>query len=203
MRASGMAYRSFWQTLRGIVVATAAGALCVASATSSTSAADEAKLWAALKAGDAFVIMRHALAPGTGDPSSFDVADCSTQRNLDGRGRAQAQQIGRRFRENGIASADVYSSQWCRCQETARLLGLGDVKPLPPLNSFFEAMDRRAAQTRATKQWLIAYKGRGPLVLVSHQVNISALTGLPTSSGEMVFASIGPSGKVNVLGSLD
>lgn len=170
---------------------------------SSTARADDARLWAALKSGKAFAIMRHALAPGTGDPASFSVDDCKTQRNLSDVGREQSREIGNRFRARGIDGAQVYSSQWCRCKETAKLLGLGDVKELPALNSFFETMERGTDQTQALKTWLMAYRGRRPLVLVSHQVNISALTGRGATSGETVFAEIDDLGKVTVLGSID
>ena len=102
--------------------------------------------WDALKAGTAFVIMRHALAPGTGDPENIDLSKCETQRNLSDRGRQQARETGTLFRNNGIAAADVFSSAWCRCRDTARLLALGAVETLEPLNSFFGRQDRRQAR---------------------------------------------------------
>ncbi len=166
-------------------------------------AADDAGLWSAIKNGEAFAIMRHALAPGTGDPEHFSVTDCTTQRNLSKEGRAQASMIGSGFRSRGITAADIYSSEWCRCKETAQLLDLGEVRSLPPLNSFYESMGRRDEQTRALKKWLMAHKGTKPLVLVSHQVNISALTGRPTGSGEAVVAQVDNSGRVVVLGTLE
>ncbi len=171
-------------------------------AATQTSAANEPALWNALKKGDAFGMMRHALAPGTGDPPQFRLGDCSTQRNLSDKGRDQARRTGDRFRANGIATARILSSGWCRCQETARLLGLGNVETLPSLNSFFEAVERRAAETRGLSTWLQANKPAGPVVLVTHQVNISALTGRYTSSGEMVVVRWSADGKFEVLGSL-
>jgi len=165
--------------------------------------ADDAKLWAAVKNGEAFAIMRHALAPGTGDPKKFSITDCATQRNLSKQGREQARMIGRRFAAHGITAAEIYSSEWCRCKDTAELLKLGVVKPLPALNSFFETYERRDGQTRELKKWLIAHKPGKPLVLVSHQVNIFALTGTPTSSGETVVARINKVGDVTVLGTLE
>lgn len=169
----------------------------------SAALADDTKLWAAIKNGEAFAIMRHALAPGTGDPQNFSVTDCATQRNLSKQGREQARMIGRRFIAQGIAAAEIYSSEWCRCKDTAELLKLGAVKSLPPLNSFFETYERRDAQTRELKKWLIAHKTSKPLVLVSHQVSIFALTGTPTSSGETVVARINEAGDVTVLGTLE
>ena len=85
------------------------------------------------------LMLRHANAPGIGDPPNFKLEDCSTQRNLDAAGRAQAQALGRRLAQAGVREARVYSSQWCRCLETARLLNLGPVTPQPALNSFFRA----------------------------------------------------------------
>ncbi len=169
----------------------------------SAHAGDKARLLDAVRTGKAFAIMRHALAPGYSDPAGFDVDDCSTQRNLSEEGRSQARAIGETFRKAGITDTNVYSSAWCRCLETARLLGLGEVTQLAPLNSFFEARARREAQTSALKKWLRAYDGAKPLVLVSHQVNISALTGSPTSSGETIVARIDANGAIDVLGSID
>lgn len=161
----------------------------------------EAALWQAVRDGEAFAIMRHALAPGTGDPANFDVEDCATQRNLDAEGREQARAIGQRFRANGIDSAAVYSSAWCRCQDTAELLGLGEVTLLASLNSFYQRSGR-AEQTQASREWLRDYDGARPLVLVTHQVNISALMGDYTRSGETLVGRIGDDGAVELLGSL-
>ncbi len=147
-------------------------------------------LWRALADGGHLVLMRHALAPGMGDPAAFRLGDCASQRNLDAEGRAQARAIGEGFRAHGIDAARVQSSQWCRCLETARLLGLGQVVPAPTLNSFFR--DRAAEPGRtAGALALIAAEAEqdqadGPLVLVTHQVNITALTGLFPASGELI-----------------
>ena len=149
-----------------------------------------AAAWEAVARGDAVALMRHALAPGTGDPAGFDVGDCATQRNLSAAGRAQAERIGAHVaRALGGASADVLSSAWCRCLDTARLLGLGDVTVLPALNSFFGARADAAASTRALRGWIDARLGRGapPAVLVTHQVNISALSGGFAASGEILL----------------
>ena len=162
--------------------------------------ASEAPLWKAVRDGEAFAIMRHAYAPGYGDPDNFAVGDCSTQRNLNDEGREQARSIGERFRANGITEAVVVSSQWCRCRETAELLGLGEVAELPTLNSFFQDYSQREPQTEDLKKWLTVHGLDLPLVLVTHQVNIRALTGLGTSSGEIVVARHDIDGGVEVLG---
>ncbi|MBX9469300.1 MAG: histidine phosphatase family protein [Rhizobium sp.] len=100
-------------------------------------AAAAADPWEALRSGDAFVLLRHAIAPGTGDPPGMRIGDCDTQRNLSADGRAQAERIGQLFRDNRIRQVSVFSSQWCRCVDTAELLGLGPVTEQPLLNSFF------------------------------------------------------------------
>jgi broad specificity phosphatase PhoE len=115
--------------------------------------ADEA-LWAALADGGHVALMRHALAPGTGDPNDFRLGDCSTQRNLDQTGREQARRTGQAFRERGVIVGQVLSSQWCRCLETAKLLALGEVYPFPPLNSFFGDRERAPKQTAAVRALL-------------------------------------------------
>ena len=156
--------------------------------------ADDA-LWAALRGGGHVALMRHATAPGVGDPEGFRLGDCSTQRNLSSAGRDEARRIGERFRQQGMAVARVHSSQWCRCLETAQLLGLGEVTAFPGLNSFFRDGAREAAQTAAVRELIKASAARptahaGPLVLVTHQVNITALSGVYPASGEIVVLRV-------------
>lgn len=164
-------------------------------------AAEEA-LWQALRQGDAVALMRHALAPGTGDPPNFTLDDCRTQRNLSAQGRAQARAIGERLREHGISQAEVYASQWCRCLETAELLGLGEVEALPALNSFFREPARGPAQTAAVLDFLAERDGGEAVVLVTHQVNITALTDVFPRSGEIVVARRDGDGGLTALGRL-
>ena len=149
------------------------------------------------------IALRHAIAPGTGDPASFVIGDCATQRNLDAAGRQQAAAIGEALRAGGLGGAPVYSSRWCRCLETAELLALGPVTPLPALDSFFSERQRRQAQTEALRAFLAREGADGPaLVLVTHQVNISALAGRGTRSGEAVVLERLPDGGLEVVGSL-
>lgn len=159
-------------------------------------------IWSALESGRAFAIMRHATAPGTGDPPGYSLDDCGTQRNLSDAGRNEARATGAIFRANGIQVAEVLSSAWCRCRETAELLGLGAVRPFAPLNSFFDAPARGERQTAELRDWLAARNAGKPLVLVTHQVNITALTGVYPRSGEVIVARMNPDGTVTVLGSL-
>lgn len=142
--------------------------------------------WQALQKPNHLVLMRHATAPGVGDPPGFRLDDCSTQRNLSEGGREQARRIGALLRERGLAQAPVYSSQWCRCLDTARLLGLGPVTPWRTLNSFFETSEVEDAQTAALRAEIARLDLAKPAVLVTHQVNITALTGILPASGEMI-----------------
>ncbi|WP_165856938.1 histidine phosphatase family protein [Marinobacter sp. JSM 1782161] len=157
---------------------------------SSNARADEAEAWHALRDGEAVLILRHALAPGIGDPDHFDVNDCSTQRNLNDVGRQQARDWGRFLAQQGIDQARVFSSAWCRCRETAELMDLGSVSTMASLNSFFGGQGNRSEQTAATVDNVNALPSGLPVVMVSHQVNISALTGSYTSSGEGLILSL-------------
>lgn len=169
---------------------------------SGASAAQEAALWQALASKGHVALLRHAIAPGGGDPPQFVLGDCARQRNLSEQGRQQAQRIGARFRKNGLDAARVFSSQWCRCLETARLLGLGPVTELPVLNSFFQRPERGNRQTKALEAWLADQDLDKPLVLVTHQVNITALTGVYPASGELVVIARSKDGKISTLGSI-
>jgi len=161
--------------------------------------ADEAG-WAAAGRPGAVILIRHALAPGTGDPENFELEDCTTQRNLSDAGRAQARSIGEAFKERDIDISQILTSQWCRCRETADLLDLGAVQDFPALNSFFEDRSTADAQTAETLEYLAKRPDDERHLLVTHQVNITALTGVFPKSGEAVVVDISPAGDVDVLG---
>lgn len=149
------------------------------------------------------LMLRHANAPGTGDPENFRLGDCSTQRNLDQAGRAQARSLGRRLAQAGIRQAPVYSSQWCRCLETAQLLGLGPVTPLPALNSFFGRDHQRAPTLAALREFLAGLPITGePVVLVTHQVTVTAFTGNFVDSGGGSLFELNGTGQPRLLGSI-
>ena len=167
------------------------------------SAEPDAALWKALRSGGHVALLRHALAPGTGDPPGFRLGDCQTQRNLSTQGREQAARIGELFRAHGMQSAQVFSSQWCRCLETARLLGLGAVEERPFLNSFFNDFARREPQTAELRDWLDKQPLSEPVVLVTHQVNITALTGVYPGSGELVIVRRAENGDLAVVGTIE
>jgi len=148
-------------------------------------------------------IMRHALAPGTGDPANFTLGDCATQRNLSEAGRRQARRTGDFLRSVGVERARVFSSQWCRCMETAEWLDFGPVEPLPALNSFFGDRARGPAQTRELRAQIAELDLSKPVVLVTHQVNITGLTRVFPGSGEIVVLRRETDGDLAVLGSVE
>lgn len=161
---------------------------------------NEKALWAALATPGHFALMRHALAPGTGDPEAFRLEDCTTQRNLSEAGRRQAERTGTAFRENGIRAARVLSSQWCRCLETARLLDLGPVNPEPALNSFFRTMTKGPEQIERLRDVIAKLPLKGPVVMVTHQVVITGLVDIVPSSGEMLVVRRQEDGSLKLVG---
>jgi len=180
--------RSFFALL---VIGMIAGVMPVMQALAETSSAT-AKLVQALKEeGVDIIFIRHALAPGYGDPDVFDLSDCSTQRNLNDTGIRQAQALGREIK-TALTEAQrpltaILSSQWCRCQDTAREMALGPVKTFAGLNSFFQDHADRDT-TLALLEAKKASLGAGDLVvMVTHQVVIRAATGLSPSSGGLVL----------------
>ena len=177
-------------------------ALLIAMATMSTAEADDDSAWRALAAPGTVAVMRHALAPGFSDPEKFDVNDCTTQRNLNEAGRDQARRIGAALRSRGLTFDKVYSSEWCRCQETAALLGIGPVTPLPALNSFFDNRGSEPQQTAYIRTFLAKNASRQKLFLVTHQVNIWALAVHGTDSGEIIVVKPNPDGEMTYLGSI-
>ncbi|TXI11227.1 MAG: histidine phosphatase family protein [Polynucleobacter sp.] len=144
------------------------------------------------------LMMRHADAPGYSDPAGFNLNDCSTQRNLGTVGKKQAQEIGRWLRTDGVTASKVFSSPWCRCQETASLLNLGPVTIKQSLGSFFENRSQRQEQTQQlekTIQQELAKKGSAALIFVTHQVNIEAFTGEFVNSGQLVLVKVNSKGQ--------
>ncbi len=146
--------------------------------------ADDGDAWQALREGRALLLLRHANAPGLGDPPGFVLDDCSTQRNLDEHGRAQARRWGELLREKGLTRVRLLSSRWCRALDTAQQMALAPVEPLPALDSFFASPTSERLQTAALREALTELEPGEVVVLVTHQVNITALTGIFPQSGE-------------------
>ncbi|MBT2787595.1 MULTISPECIES: histidine phosphatase family protein [unclassified Halomonas] len=169
-------------TLRHLTLTLLLGALVMLPITAQ---ANEAT-WQALKEGGLVILMRHSLAPGIGDPPGFELSQCETQRNLSAQGRAQAQATGRVLRERAIPIAAVYSSSWCRAMDTAELMDVGEVAPAPWLDSFFRGRGDQTQITQTAQEQIAAWQGSGNLLLITHQVNITALVGSGVGSGEMI-----------------
>lgn len=168
--------------------------LALLLAAAPAAAQDDAALLRALAAPGGVGLMRHARAPGTGDPPDFRIGDCATQRNLDDAGREQARRLGARLRLAGLAGAAVFASPWCRTMETASLLGLGPVSPMPALASFFAGQGDEARQTATLRAALDAGRDGPPRIMVTHQVNITALTGVFPGDAELIVLRPGPKG---------
>jgi phosphohistidine phosphatase SixA len=158
---------------------------------------------AKLKAGGHILMIRHALAPGSGDPKYFKIGDCSTQRNLNETGRTQARSIGNWLRSKGVVSARVYSSQWCRCLETAKLMNLGSVQEFPALNSFYERIQDREPNIGALKDFISRQPIGGELIVfVTHFVTIGAIASESVSSGTGVLLELKKDKSYEVVGRL-
>ena len=141
-----------------------------------------------LKKGGNIIFIRHAIAPGNGDPQNFDISNCSTQRNLSKDGELQALKIGKFFKENDIKLTKVLSSEWCRCKDTAKI-AFGNYETKNFLNSFYDERfsKNKDKQILDFQKFIRNWNKTGNLVLVTHYVVISEILNLTTSSGEIVI----------------
>ncbi len=161
----------------------AALALWLLTAPVTAAADDSHEAWAALVSGGHVALIRHGNAPpGYGDPPGFKIEDCATQRNLDERGRAQARALGAAFRQRGVRAEKILSSPWCRCLETARLMGLGLVDGTWAVAASERSPERLAAMRRMLAEW----RGPGTLVVVTHALTVQALVGIMPGQAETV-----------------
>lgn len=170
-----------------------------------TAPAQASDIWSQLREERGMVVlMRHAIAPGGGDPAGFRLGDCSTQRLLSKEGRSQAVAIGQEFSSRRILIAGVRSSRWCRAVDTARLLDLGTVRPTAALDSVFTASARVADRKKCAAEKIIRdHRGKpGVLVLVGHQANIIDLTGIAPASGAAVVVRADAQGRIRVIDEL-
>jgi len=157
-----------------------------------------ASLAADLQDGQHILLMRHADAPGFGDPAGYLITQCATQRNLGDYGKKQARAIGIWLANQGIQKAEVFSSPWCRCLDTASLLNKGSVKIEPSLGSFFDDMSLEKNQTKALEVFIkneLAKQSKTPIILVTHHVNIQAYTGKVVGVGDMVLVKVNKNGQ--------
>jgi phosphohistidine phosphatase SixA len=149
--------------------------------------------WAKLRAGGVVALVRHADAPGgAGDPQGFKLEDCATQRNLSGKGRAQARALGERIRAEHVTVGKLLVSQWCRCRDTASLMTIGAADDAPTFNNALTLRDRRESLTEGARGIVAGWKGPGTLVVVTHGANILALTGIQPVEAEMIVVEPAP-----------
>ncbi len=151
-----------------------------------------------LQDGQHVLLMRHADAPGYGDPAGYIIGRCSTQRNLDDYGKKQSKAIGGWLSNQGIQVATVLSSPWCRCLDTANLLNKGPVKIELSLGSFFDDMSLEKKQTKGLETLIkneLGKQPRAPTILVTHHVNIQAYTGKVVGVGDMVLVRVNKNGE--------
>ncbi len=152
-----------------------------------------------LQSSNHVLLMRHALAPGVGDPPGYVLERCDTQRILNQEGKNQATRIGRWLRTQGVEKVQVFTSPWCRCKQTAELLNFGPVTIEPALASFFDEPQLGAARNTSLQSFIaqmLKVKGDRALILVTHHVNIQAFMGQNIGSGDMVLARVNPQGQL-------
>ena len=156
--------------------------------TSFSNVYSEEKLIDDLKKGEKIIFIRHALAPGSGDPENFKLNDCSTQRNLDSQGIEQSKKIGQFFSKNKIPIDKVLSSEWCRCKDTAEF-AFKNFKTFNALNSFFSKKFKKnkEKQLQDLIKYLKNWEGKNNLILVTHYVVILEMLNEPVSSGEIII----------------
>ncbi len=146
--------------------------------------------------------MRHGDAPGVGDPPGWRLDDCTTQRNLGERGRAEARAVGARLRAERIAIDRVLSSPWCRCVDTATLVDVGAVQVEPAFANAFVLRERREALRDSGRAVIGRWRGPGVLLVVTHGENIHALTGMSPGSAEIVVVSAAADGTLRAIGAV-
>ncbi len=172
---------------------------CVMACTMTSTIAQGNELSDKLQSSDHVLLMRHTLAPGVGDPANYTLDNCKTQRNLSEEGRKQAVAVGNWLKKQGVTSADLYSSTWCRCKDTADLLNLGRVTIEPALASFFDDMGQAKMSNQKLEKFIAAQlkkKDKQALILVTHHVNIHEFMGENIDSGDLVLTQVDANGKM-------
>tara|TARA_B100000524_G_scaffold81183_1_gene37178 strand:- start:159 stop:710 length:552 start_codon:yes stop_codon:yes gene_type:complete len=152
-----------------------------------------------LKEGGKIIFVRHALAPGSGDPENFDLNDCNTQRNLSNQGIKQSERLGLFFLKNQIPIDVVLSSEWCRCKDTAKY-AFENYKTFSALNSFFSYKFQKNKNTQMSdlREYLKSWRSDKNLILVTHYVTILEIINKSSSSGEILITD----SKLNLLGTI-
>ena len=146
--------------------------------------------WQPAKEGNKIILIRHSIAPGSGDPSGFQIKDCKTQRNLSKEGIKQSKKIGKLFKINQIKIDQVLSSQWCRCKDTAKY-AFKNFETLKALNSFYDEKfyKFKDKQIKSLRKLIKNWDGVNNLIFVTHYVVISEMLNIGVSSGEIVITN--------------
>ena len=157
------------------------------------------KLINELKKGEKIIFIRHAIAPGSGDPKNFNLKNCDTQRNLDFSGIEQSKKIGLFFSKNNIPIDLVLSSEWCRCKDTAKF-AFKKFQTFDALNSFFSKKFQKNKEKQMVDlfEYLNKWRSNKNLILVTHYVVILETLNIPVSSGEIVVVDK----NLNLIGSI-
>ena len=158
------------------------------------------KIISKLQSGGNIVFIRHAIAPGNGDPENFNIKDCSTQRNLSEEGINQSKKIGAFFKKNNINIDKVLSSEWCRCKDTAKY-AFENFETFDALNSFYDERfaKNETKQINNLKKYIKNWDSDKNLVFVTHYVVISSILNIGTSSGEIIISDK----NFNIIGSIN
>ena len=165
-----------------------------------TPASADPAMWALLRDGGQIVLIRHAVTdPGVGDPPGFRLDDCRTQRNLSAAGREEAKRLGAAFRAQRIPIAQVMSSPWCRCLDTARI-AFGQARADPMLGNLFTHGENTVRQQAQFQALARTPPAGGNLILVTHGATIAAFTGISPGTGEAVIGTFDADGRFRVAG---
>ena len=158
------------------------------------------KLINSLKEGGKLIFIRHAYAPGNGDPENFSLKDCTSQRNLSQKGINQSKEIGLFFTKNKIPIDKVLSSEWCRCKETAKY-AFNNFETFDALNSFYDIRfeKNKTKQINDLKKYILSWNSKKNLILVTHFVVISEVLSTGSSSGEIIVSDQ----NFNIINSID
>jgi broad specificity phosphatase PhoE len=157
------------------------------------------KVITSLKEGGKLVFIRHALAPGNGDPENFELKNCSTQRNLNNIGIEQSKRIGSIFKKNDIKIDNIFSSEWCRCKDTAKF-AFDNFETFDALNSFYDIKfaANEDKQIKDFYEFITNLENKNNIIFVTHYVVIGAILNIGTSSGEIVVTDK----NLNIIGSI-
>lgn len=160
-------------------------------------------MWALLRGGGQIVLIRHAVTdPGVGDPPGFNIDDCRTQRNLSAAGRDEARRLGAAFRAQRVPIAQVLSSPWCRCLDTARI-AFGDARIEPALGNLFTHSENTSRQLAQFRELAAQPSPGGNRILITHGATIAAFTGINPGTAEAIIGTMGGDGRFRVAGRIE